>query len=53
MCEDGGRSEQGVRFVYVGIGGVGGEEGLHEGYFGGVFRDVRLDWVVGCLGEVA
>lgn len=29
------------------VGGVVREEGVNEGYFGGVFGNVRLDWEIG------
>ena len=31
------------------VGGVGGEEALDEGAFGGIFGDVGLDWEGGCV----
>ena len=50
VCEDGARGEEGVRVVDGSVGGVSREKGVYEGYFGGVFGDVRLDWKVGCVG---
>ncbi len=43
VCEDGAGGEEGVGVVDVGVGGVRGEEGVDEGYFGGVLGDVGLD----------
>ena len=42
--EDGAGREEGVGVVDVGVGIVRWEEGLDEGYFGGVFGDVCLNW---------
>ena len=50
VCEDCTRGEEGVSVVDVGVGRVSGKERAHEGYFGGVLGDVRLDGEVGCAG---
>ena len=51
--EDGARGEEGVGVVDVGVGGVGGEEGVDEGDFRRVLGDVGLDGEVGGGCEVA